>query len=331
MGKYYRKKTNSGLAGCSQEAHDLVGQFCIAESTQGMRLDVFMTAQLQDLTRSQVQRFIEEQKILVNERPAKANYKTRVGDILTYRLPAKKAPEIFPETFPLEIVYEDEDVLVINKPQGMVVHPANGNYRGTLVNALLGYGCNLSKLNGEIRPGIVHRIDKDTSGLLVVAKNNPAHQDLAEQLKKHTLKREYLALVHGVIAEPGGIIDAPIGRDLRDRQKMAVVFQNSKPAVTRYWVIERLAEYTLIRCRLETGRTHQIRVHMAYLHHPVLGDPKYGLRKESLGLAGQVLHAATLGFVHPRTRESLEFTAELPKYFQETLQSLGSIYAESEN
>jgi 23S rRNA pseudouridine1911/1915/1917 synthase len=321
MGKYYRKKPVSRADSCMID-----GQLRVDEGAQGIRLDVFVTRQLGDLTRSQVQRFIEEERIFVNGQAVKANYKTKKGDLVLYRLPENKTPEILPEKIPLQIVYEDADVLVINKPQGMVVHPANGNYHGTLVNALLGYGCSLSGLNGVMRPGIVHRIDKDTSGLLVVAKHDEAHQDLAQQIKKHEIKREYLALVHGVISEPGGKIDAPIGRDLRDRQKMAVVFRNSKQAVTRYWVLERLADYTLVKCRLETGRTHQIRVHMAYLHYPVVGDPKYGLRKEKLPLAGQALHAATLGFVHPRSKEWLEFTVDLPAYFQELLHSLGSAY-----
>lgn len=321
MGRYYRKKT-----GCHIKSSGGAGQLCVDEVAQGTRLDVYLTGILKKLTRSQVQRLIEEAQILVNGQQGKANYKVKTGDVISYQLPEEKPLQIVPENIPLEIVYEDNDVLVINKPQGMVVHPANGNYQGTLVNALLGYGCPLSSLNGKLRPGIVHRIDKDTSGLLVVAKNDEAHRGLAEQVKEHEFKREYLALVHGVVDEPGGIIEAPIGRDLKDRQKMAVVFKNSKPALTRYWVLERFADYSLVKCQLETGRTHQIRVHMAYLHHPVAGDPKYGYRKEQLKLAGQALHAATLGFKHPRSQEWVEFSASLPAYFQEVLQSLGSKY-----
>lgn len=339
MSRYYSKKTEGVTESVTDRVKDKVtdsikagdsakdsvtGQFCVDETAQGLRLDVYVTGQLKNLTRSQVQRFIEEEKILVNHQAVKANYKIKTADMLTYRIPAAKAVEVLPEKISLQIIYEDEDVLVINKPQGMVVHPANGNERGTLVNALLAYDCNLSSLNGALRPGIVHRIDKDTSGLLVIAKNDLTHLDLARQLKEHKMKREYLTLVHGVMAEPGGIIEAPIGRNQRDRQKMAVVFKNSKPAITRYWVLERLINYTLVKCRLETGRTHQIRVHLAYLHHPVVGDVKYGYRKVHFGLSGQVLHAATLGFVHPRSKEWLEFTADLPAYFQDVLQLLKS-------
>ncbi len=334
MGRYFRKKADSTTDRVTDSTTDgvkdsVAGQLCVDEAAQGLRLDVYVTGQLKNLTRSQVQHFIEEQKILVNHQAAKANYKIKTADAITYRIPAAKAVEVLPEKIPLQIVYEDEDVLVINKPQGMVVHPANGNYRGTLVNALLAYGCNLSSLNGALRPGIVHRIDKDTSGLLVIAKNDSAHLELAQQLKGHEMKREYLALVHGGMAEPGGIIEAPIGRNLRERQKMAVVLKNSKPAVTRYWILERLANYTLVKCRLETGRTHQIRVHLAYLHHPIVGDAKYGYRKVHFGLAGQVLHAATLGFVHPRSKEWLEFTVDLPAYFREVLQLLESQYVDN--
>jgi 23S rRNA pseudouridine1911/1915/1917 synthase len=208
----------------------------------------------------------------------------------------------------------------------MVVHPAYGNFKGTLVNALLYHCHDLSGINGVLRPGIVHRIDKDTSGLLVVAKNDQAHQGLAQQIKDHSVKREYIALLHGIMAEPGGVIETPIGRDPKDRQKMAVTTKNSKEAVTRYWVLERLNGYTLVKCRLETGRTHQIRVHMAYIGHPVVGDPKYGPKKPHMNLKGQALHAAVLGFVHPRSKEWLEFSAAPPETFRETLNILGSEY-----
>lgn len=292
-----------------------------------LRLDVLLTQLISDTSRSQIQKLIEEEAVLVNERPAKANYKVRLGDAVAYSIPENSPMEIVAENIPLEIIYEDQDLLVVNKPQGMVVHPAAGVTRGTLVNALLYHCRTLSTINGEQRPGIVHRIDKDTSGLLIVAKNDLTHQDLALQLKKHTVKRVYLAVVHGVMMEPGGIIEAPIGRDTRDRQKMAVVMRNSKQAVTHYRVLERLADFTLLKCRLETGRTHQIRVHMAYLKHPLVGDPKYGHKKAAdLGFNGQALHAKTIGFVHPRTKEAMEFSVPPPPGYQQALAALGSTY-----
>jgi len=304
-----------------------IKEFSVEAEMANTRLDVLAAQILEDLSRSQVQKLIEDEAILVNGKPAKANYKVREGDSITCRLPDPEPLEVVPEPIPLDIIYEDRDLLVVNKPQGMVVHPAAGVNRGTLVNALLYHCRDLSGINGVLRPGIVHRIDKDTSGLLLVAKNDLAHQDLARQIKEHTVKREYLALVHGVMMEPGGVIEAPIGRDTKDRQKMAVVLRNSKKALTRYRVLERLNGYTLVQCRLETGRTHQIRVHMAYINHPVVGDPKYGPRKaEDLGFAGQALHAQTIGFVHPRTKEAMEFSVEPPLSFQQALQKLGSTY-----
>jgi len=299
-------------------------QFTVEAELVNTRLDVLVSQFLTEFSRSQVQRLIEEEAVMVNEKAAKANYKVRLGDLITYRLPEPVPLEVVPEKIPLDIVYEDGDLLVVNKPQGMVVHPAAGVYRGTLVNALLYHCKDLSGINGVMRPGIVHRIDKDTSGLLLVAKNDLAHQDLARQIKEHTVKREYLALVHGVMMEPGGIIEAPIGRDSKDRQKMAVVMRNSKKALTRYRVLERLNGYTLIQCRLETGRTHQIRVHMAYINHPVVGDPKYGPRKaQDLGFSGQALHARTIGFSHPRTKEYLEFSVDPPPAYQQAKLALG--------
>jgi 23S rRNA pseudouridine1911/1915/1917 synthase len=300
-------------------------ELVVDETEKGTRLDVYLTGVLADLTRSQVQKLIEENVVLVNNRPVKANYKVKAEDVLVYQIPVTEPLQVLPENIPLDLLYEDKDLLVVNKPRGMVVHPARSNYKGTLVNALLYHCVNLSQLNGRLRPGIVHRIDKDTSGLLVVAKNDFTHQGLAEQLKGHKMKREYLALVYGEMPEPGGLIEAPIGRDLRDRQRMAVSLKNSKHAVTRYQVLERLSGYTLIKCCLETGRTHQIRVHMAYIGYPVVGDPKYGLRKAAdLGFKGQALHAATLGFVHPRSREWLEFTEYPPEDFRHALQILES-------
>ncbi len=287
-------------------------------------MDVFVACKLQEISRTQAQDLIKKKAVLVNKEGSKANYKLKARDLVSCIIPAPEALSVEPEPIPLEIVYEDRDMLVVNKPQGMVVHPANGNYRGTLVNALLFHCRDLSGINGLLRPGIVHRIDKDTSGLLAVAKTDLAHRSLARMIKEHSVKREYLALVHGAVGEPGGIIDAPIGRDRADRQKMAVVLQNSKNAVTEYRVLERLGEYTLLECRLKTGRTHQIRVHMAFIHHPVVGDPKYGPKSNQLGVCGQALHARTLGFTHPRTGEWLEFTSPLPATFRGALRRLGS-------
>lgn len=297
----------------------------ITPENQGKRLDLFLTQLLPDLSRTHIQRLIEEKVILVNHLNTKANYKLRLNDTVTWNIPAPEPLQVKPEPIPLAIIYEDDDLLVVNKPQGMVVHPANGNYQGTLVNALL-YHCrgNLSGINGILRPGIVHRIDKDTSGLLLVAKNDLAHRSLAQQIKDHTVKRAYLALVHGVMSEPGGIIDAPIGRDLRDRQKMAVVLKNSKNALTEYRTLARYSEYTLVKCFLKTGRTHQIRVHMGYINHPVVGDRKYGPQKPHLGFSGQALHAQTIGFTHPRSQEELEFHVDPPEEFLRVLHQLGS-------
>lgn len=298
--------------------------FIIDENITGKRLDVFLTEQLTELSRTQAQRLIEEEGVLVNGRKEKAKFRLKNSDVVSCRIPDPEPLEVSPEYIALDIYYEDGDLLVINKPQGMVVHPAHGNYQGTLVNALLHHCQDLSGINGVMRPGIVHRIDKDTSGLLMVAKNDLTHQSLARQLKEHSIKREYLALVHGKIKEPGGIIDAPIGRDPKDRKKMAVVTRNSKDAITHYHVLERFQNYTLLECRLKTGRTHQIRVHMAYLNHPVVGDPKYGPKKSHLGFTGQALHAQTLGFMHPRLEEWMEFSAPPPSHFSKALQKLKS-------
>lgn len=304
------------------EKHDLL----VTEEDKGVRLDIFLTRHLPRLSRTQAQRLIEKDAVLINGKPGKANYKVRAKDVIACRIPAPEPMQVEPEAIPLDILFEDEDLLVVNKPQGMVVHPANGNYRGTLVNALLYHCPDLSGINGILRPGIVHRIDKDTSGLLVVAKNDEVHRELARQIKDHLVKREYLALVHGTMMEPGGIIEAPIGRDLNDRQKMAVVLKNSKKAITEYHVLERLVDYTLVECRLRTGRTHQIRVHMAYLNHPVVGDAKYGPKKAHLGFTGQALHARTLCFYHPRTGKRLEFSVAPPPVFIQVLRELGSTY-----
>ncbi|OJG13259.1 RluA family pseudouridine synthase [Enterococcus asini] len=257
---------------------------------------------------------------MVNGTTVKANYKVKTGDQVTIAVPEPTVLELTPENIPLEIVYEDEDVAVVNKPQGMVVHPSAGHPNGTLVNALLFHMQNLSSINDVIRPGIVHRIDKDTSGLLMIAKNDFAHESLAKQLKEKTSLRKYVALVHGVIPHEKGVIDAPIGRSKTDR-KMQAVIEEGKPAVTHFQVLERFADFTLVELQLETGRTHQIRVHMKYIGYPLAGDPVYGPKKTLPG-KGQFLHAQVLGFEHPRTGEFLTFTAPLPEVFQKTLEKL---------
>ncbi len=289
----------------------------------GKRLDAYLAEVLADLTRSRIQKLIVEGCITVNGGDVRSNYKLRCGDEIDIQIPDARETQIVAEEIPLDIVYEDESMLVVNKPQGMVVHPAAGNYQGTLVNALMAHcGDNLSGINGEIRPGILHRIDKDTSGLLMVAKNDKAHLGLSQQIKEHSLTREYLALVHGRIKEDSGIIDAPIGRDEKDRKKMTITEKNSKNAVTHFFVLERFDKYTYVRCRLETGRTHQIRVHMSKNGHSIVGDPVYGAKKEEFKLNGQLLHAHLIGFIHPETGEYMEFSRPVPEYFQEVLEKL---------
>lgn len=289
----------------------------------GVRMDVALTQLLEDVTRSAAQRLLEEGRVTCDGRTVKKNEKTAAGQILTVDLPEPEAVDIVPQDIPLDIRYEDDDVIVLNKPKGLVVHPAAGHADGTLVNALL-YHCagSLSGINGELRPGIVHRIDKDTSGLLIVAKNDFAHQKLAAQLADHTLARTYEAIVCGGVKTDSGTIDAPIGRHPTDRKKMAVTEKNSRHAVTHYEVIARYRGYTHIRCRLETGRTHQIRVHMAYKGHPILGDMVYGHKKPELGTDSQCLHARELTFLHPRTDEPVTVRCELPEYFTEALSKL---------
>jgi 23S rRNA pseudouridine1911/1915/1917 synthase len=291
------------------------------ELEEGIRLDVGV-ADVLGKSRSLVQGLISQECVKVNGSPKKANYKVRHGDKISVEIPILRESTAEPENIPLEILYEDEDVLVVNKRQGMVVHPAPGAWTGTMVNALLYHCHNLSGINGVLRPGIVHRIDKDTSGILVVAKNDIAHQSLAAQLKAHTMDRKYLALVHGVVLEPSGTVDAPIGRDPSNRKRMAVVMHNAKSAVTHYTVLERYEDTSYVEVRLETGRTHQIRVHMTYVKHPVLGDPVYGTRKNKFGLQGQMLHAAHLGFEHPRSGKWMEFDAPVPKSFAIVLEKL---------
>ena len=294
----------------------------ISAEANGTRLDGYLADTLDGISRSYLQKLIGEQLILVNQKAVKANYKVKTGDTLLVQIPDAAPIEILPEPMDLNIVYEDSDLVIVNKPAGMVVHPAHGHYSGTLVNGLLAHCTDLSGINGKMRPGIVHRIDKDTSGLLMVAKNDLAHQHLAAQLKAHSIRRAYYALVQGVISEPAGLVDAPIGRHETDRKKMAVTMKNSKEARTHYYVKERFARHTFIECKLETGRTHQIRVHMAYLGHPLVGDPLYGTRKNNLDFPGQALHAYALGMIHPRTGEGLYFEAPLPEHFQTVLTNL---------
>jgi 23S rRNA pseudouridine1911/1915/1917 synthase len=296
-------------------------QFHIDEEYDNERIDKVIAVLNEEWSRSKVQQWIKNGLVTVNDRPVKANYKCEAGDVVVIRLPEPEPLHVEPENIPLDIYYEDADVLVVNKPRGMVVHPAPGHMRGTLVNALLAHCTDLSGINGVLRPGIVHRIDKDTSGLLMVAKNDVAHQSLVDQLVKKTVTRKYKAIVHGVIPHDYGTIDAPIGRDKRDRKKMAVTEENGKEAVTHFRVLERFRHYTFVECQLETGRTHQIRVHMKYIGYPLAGDPQYGPKK-TLPIDGQALHAGVLGFTHPRTGEYLEFEAPLPPEFEAILQWL---------
>lgn len=298
----------------------------VGEENAGERIDAFLASKLHDVTRSWLQKLIEAGNVSVEGREKLAkNYKLRAGDRLTVELPEPETLDVQPENIPLDIVYEDKYLLVVNKPSGMVVHPAVGNHTGTLVNAVMFHcGDQLSSINGVVRPGIVHRIDKDTSGLLVIAKTDAAHRGLAEQFAVHSIKRAYRAVVYNNIKEDDGRVDAPIGRNPKDRLKMAVVSADKgRRAVTNYHVIERSGKFTYVECRLETGRTHQIRVHMAYIGHPLLGDPLYGPRKGMSGVTGQVLHAKELGFVHPITGEYMEFDSELPSEFVKALKKAG--------
>lgn len=297
--------------------------FAAEKEDVGTRIDVFLAENMEDLSRSGVQKLIDEGMITLNGGKTKANYKLREKDIIDVTVPEVKEVEILPEDIPLDILYEDADVIVVNKPQGMVVHPAPGHTSGTLVNALMFHcGDDLSGINGEKRPGIVHRIDKDTSGVLMIAKNDMAHQSLAAQLAEHSITRKYNAVVYNGFNEDEGTIDKPIGRNPQDRKKMAVTEKHSRHAVTHYRVIERMEKFTLIEAQLETGRTHQIRVHMTYIGHPLLGDPVYGPKKQPINLEGQALHARVLGFIHPRTGEYMEFEAPLPPHFEALLERL---------
>ena len=291
----------------------------------GERLDVFLVRQQPDFSRAHVQKLIREGSALVDGKMRKANYKLNDGARITLTIPEAEPVEIKAEDIPLDILYEDEDIIVVNKARGMVVHPASGVNSGTLVNALLFHCHDLSGINGEIRPGIVHRLDKDTSGVMVCAKNDKAHVDLAEQIRTKSAHRIYRAIVHGNIKEEAGIIKGDIGRHLTDRKKMAIVQENGKPAVTHFKVLERFGDYTLVECRLETGRTHQIRVHMTSIGHPLVNDPKYGPRKSTpFAIEGQALHSLTLTLRHPSTGEEMRFEAPLPEDMQKILAALRS-------
>jgi 23S rRNA pseudouridine1911/1915/1917 synthase len=301
----------------------LIQQLMATEEAQGERIDRFLSGQYEALSRSFLQKLLKNGDVLVNGSPVKASYTVTEGDDIVLNVPEALEPEIVPEDIPLSVLYEDQDVILVNKPKGMVVHPAAGHNTGTLVNALM-YHCRgeLSGINGVLRPGIVHRIDMDTTGVIVACKNDMAHAFLAAQLKEHTITRRYQAIVHGSFKEDEGTVDAPVGRHPQDRKKMCVNEKNGRNAVTHYRVLRRFEKFTHIECRLETGRTHQIRVHMAYLGHPLLGDAVYGPAKCLYRLKGQTLHAGILGFIHPRSREYVEFTAPLPEYFEKLLRTL---------
>lgn len=293
-------------------------EYLVKDSDAGQRIDKLLSIQLTDFSRSYIQKLLSNRAVLIHGQPIKSNYKVKEGDYIQVEIPEPEVLDVQPENIPLDIVYEDTDILIINKPKGMVVHPAAGHYSGTLVNAIL-YHCqdDLSTINGVLRPGIVHRIDMDTTGLLVICKNNMAHQSLAEQLKVHSITRKYTAIVYDNIPEDNGTIHKTIGRHPIDRKKQAVNVRNGRDAITHYRVLERFGgKYTMVECQLETGRTHQIRVHMASIHHPLLGDTVYGPSKDPFHLQGQTLHAGVLGFIHPRTGKYVEFHSELPEYFQ---------------
>lgn len=301
-------------------------EFIIDNENAGKRIDKFLSENIADVSRSQISNLIEEGNVTVNFKSVSKSYKLCCRDTLSVFMPEPTELEATPEDIPLDILYEDEHIIVVNKPKGMVVHPAAGNFSGTLVNALL-FHCkgNLSGINGVLRPGIVHRIDKNTSGILVVAKSDLAHKSLSEQIKEHSMVREYRAVIYGHLKNSTGVVDAPIGRSQFDRKRMCVTDKNSKSAVTHYSVIEEFSGFSYISCRLETGRTHQIRVHMSYIGHPLAGDDVYGPKKVITELCGQCLHAVKLGFIHPATGEYMEFTSDLPDYFTKFLKKQKSL------
>ena len=297
--------------------------FTVSAEDNSLRIDKYLSDNMGEMSRSYLQKLLKSEDVKVNDKTVKANYKVASGDVISVTVPEPEEVNIQPEDIPLDILYEDEDLIVVNKPKGMVVHPSAGHFSQTLVNALM-FHCReeLSGINGVMRPGIVHRIDMNTTGSLLVCKNDFTHNHIAEQLKEHTIQRKYRAIVHGVLKEDDGIVDAPIGRHQTDRKKMAVNYKNGKPAVTHYHVCQRFSNFTYIECQLETGRTHQIRVHMKSIGHPILGDDVYGPIKCPYHLQGQTLHAMLLGFIHPRKRCYMEFTAPMPEYFINLLNKL---------
>lgn len=298
-------------------------EIILKSTNENERIDVYISSQIEDLSRNSVQKLITDGNIMVNDKKIKSNYKIKLNDSIRIIMPEPEMLDVEPENILLDIIYEDDDLAVINKPQGMVVHPAPGHYSGTLVNGLMYHLKDLSSINGIMRPGIVHRLDMNTSGLMLVAKNDKSHNFLAKCLKEHSINRIYYALVEGNIKNDSGVIDAPLGRSDKDRKKRTVTYKNSKNAITNYWVINRYGKYTLIKLKLETGRTHQIRVHMKYIGHPVVGDDVYGSKTIKFGLKGQLLHSKSVGFVHPTTKEYMEFESELPEHFQKVLKIIG--------
>lgn len=308
------ENSNSGTVGTQE-------RIIITENEAGMRADVAL-AQLLEITRSNMQKLLEEGRAVRGQKVIKSNYRVKTGEEILVNLPEPQPLDVQPEDIPLDIIYEDDDVVVVNKARGMVVHPAAGNYNGTLVNALLYHCKNLSGINGVIRPGIVHRLDKDTSGIMICAKNDSAHLSLSEQIQSKTAQRTYLAVVRGNVKNDSGIIETQIARDKNDRKKMAVVTEGGRQAITEYEVAERFGKYTVVKCRLKTGRTHQIRVHMEYLGYPLVGDPKYSPMKTPFAINGQALHSLTLSFTHPRTGERLTFEAPLPEDMKKILTRL---------
>lgn len=297
--------------------------FQVEKENTGIRIDKYLSDNMEDISRSYLQKLLKDKSITVNNKSIKANYKVQEGDMVSVFVPEPEEPNILPEEIPLDILYEDDSLMVVNKPKDMVVHPSAGHTSGTLVNAVL-FHCkgNLSGINGIMRPGIVHRIDKDTTGALLICKTDTCHRILAEQLKVHSITRRYRAVVQGNLKDDEGTVEGPIGRHTTDRKKMAINYKNGKEAITHYRVLERFGNATYIECRLETGRTHQIRVHMASIGHPLLGDTTYGSSKNPYHLQGQALHAMVLGFLHPVTNEYMEFTASLPEYFLKLLEKL---------
>lgn len=305
------------------EGQKQILEYIVDEENNGIRIDKYLSSIQSELSRSYLQKLIDEGRVSLDDKPVKANLKVKKDARVTILVPELKEAEIVAQDLPIDIIYEDKDIIIINKQKGLVVHPAAGHSSGTLVNALL-YHCKgeLSGINGVMRPGIVHRIDRDTTGVLVACKNDKAHQFIADQLKVHSITRKYQAIVYHSFKSDGGRIEAPIGRDPKDRKKMAVNHKNGKTAATNYKVIENFHQYAFVECSLETGRTHQIRVHMASIHHPLVGDTVYGPGKDPFQLEGQALHAGVLGFVHPTTREYVEFQAPLPDYFTELIEKL---------